>query len=124
MEARAFEPWDYPMIAEWYRSQMEPCPPIDLLPKNGFIVEDICAGFLYLTDSRLGIIDCYISNPEVSKDLRDKALNLVTLEIIDKAREYNCRVLMATSNVAAVKRRTELHGFKYVCENSVYSKEI
>ena len=45
MEARAFEPWDYPMIAEWYRSQMEPCPPIDLLPKNGFIVEVITFDF-------------------------------------------------------------------------------
>jgi hypothetical protein len=124
MEARPFELFDYPMISQWYLAQMEPCPPLDLLPKNGFIVEDICAGFLYLTDSRLGIIDLYISNPEISKDYRDKALNLVTLEIIDKAKEYNCRVLIATSNIAAVKRRTELHGFKYVCENSVYSKEI
>jgi hypothetical protein len=124
MEARPFELFDYPMIEAWYLAQMEPCPPIDLLPKNGFVVEDICAGFLYLTDSRLGIIDCYISNPEISKDLRDKALNLVTLSIIDKAKDYKCRVLIATSNVAAVKRRTELHGFKYVCENSVYSKEI
>lgn len=124
MEARAFELYDYPMIEAWYRAQMEPVPPLDLLPKNGFIVEDICAGFLYLTDSRLGIIDLYISNPDISKDYRDKALNLVTIEIINKAKEYNCRVLMATSNIAAVKRRTEFHGFKYAGETSVYSKEI
>jgi hypothetical protein len=115
---------DYPDLIRWYMEWDEAVPPKEMLPYNGFIVPGICAGFLYLTDTKLGIIDCYISNPMISPHVRNKYLILITNEIIDAARFNGCKALMATSNITAVKKRAEFHGFKYRGETSVYMKEI
>lgn len=115
---------DYPDLIKWYMQWDEPVPPKDMLPLNGFIISGICAGFLYLTDSKLGIIDCYISNPEVSSYVRDKFLNDLTGEIIKCAKLNGYKALMATSNISAVKKRSEQHGFIYRGNTSVYLKEI
>lgn len=124
MLVRPYKDTDYPDLVKWYQTWNEACPPQDMLPANGFIIPEICAGFLYLTDSKLGIIDCYISNPEVSPIVKNKFLNVLTVEILACAKQKGCRALMATTKINAIKKRSELHGFKYIQETSVYMREI
>ena len=124
MLARPYVDTDYPEIVNWHMAWEKPTPPQHLLPKNGFIIPEVCAGFLYLTDSSLGIIDIYICNPKVPKYERNKYLNILTTEILTLAKQLGCKSLLATSNIDAIKKRSEFHGFKYMCETSVYAKEI
>ena len=122
--ARPYTDNDYPDLIRWYMEWDEPVPPREMLPLNGFVVPGICAGFLYLTDSKLGIIDCYISNPMISPYVRNKFLNIMTESIIKCAQLNGCRALMASSNVSAIKKRSELHGFKYRGDTSLYLREL
>jgi hypothetical protein len=121
---RPFEPSDYHEMVKWYSQWGVLPPPIDMLPKNGYVVPMVCAGFLFLTDTPLGMIDCYVANPDLSKELRDTCLNAVTEDLIERAKELKLKVLMCSSNISAIKKRAELHGFKYKSESSLYTREI
>lgn len=121
--SRMYTHRDYDSILSWYAAWKLPAPPQSLIP-TGFIVPTVCAGFLYLTDTTLGIIDLYISNPEVPKEKRDRCLDIITGDLIIHGKNSGCKILMATSNVPAVKKRSEFHGFKYSGDTSVYMREI
>lgn len=115
---------DYDEIVDWYKAWHEPIPPECMLPEIGFIVPGSCAGFLYKTDSKLGIIDCFISNPHTNEKMRDRHLNMLVEELIHEARLCGFSALMASSSLDTIKKRSEGFGFIYKGDTSLYLKEI
>ena len=124
MIIKPFAPSDYEELLQWYSDWEEPPPALELLPKTGFVIQNICAGFLYMTDARLGILDCFISNPSSPKEKRTEAINALADNLLACAKFYGCRAVMASSNILSIKQRCEDLGFVYKGETSLYIKEL
>jgi len=119
IKMRAFEKKDYAILCHWCWLRDKPSPPEWAVPDTGFIVDHVAAGFLILTSNGCAILDFYVSNPNSNKDERDKALDLITEELIEAAREVGVRLLVCSSRSEAIKVRAMKHGFKlsglYAC---------
>jgi len=57
---------DHATVAEWWQGHGWPVVPPHLLPPYGIIVDGLCAGWLYKTDSRIGWLEWVVSNPKAS----------------------------------------------------------
>jgi len=88
---------DMSTLSLWLELRNEP--PLKLeLPKIGFIVDDIAAGFLCQTDSGWCFIDPFFSNPKAKvKDIRLAMVEIGNV-LLDTARQMKFkRVLYITS---------------------------
>lgn len=112
MLARRIVDLDFDAISIWFENRLLPIPDRSLFPPTGFIVDGIAAGFLYFTDSRIGIIDCYISNPHTEAKTRSDALDMITDALIAKAKAHGCRLVKCDSKIEATKKRAISSGFK------------
>jgi hypothetical protein len=115
-----YEAKDYETLFRWYRLHALPVPPQDLLPKFGLIDPQVAAGFLITTDSGLGIIDFYISNPESKTKERDQVLSLITDGLLSHGRKIGLKYFQCTSQIPSVKNRAVRHGFQYLGEYSFF----
>lgn len=115
---------DYETLCVWWKEWDQPPPPEDYLPHCGAVVPGLAAGFLYVTDSTLGIIDFFISNPDALDEDRVRAVTMITETLIDKARFLKCKGVMANTQNEAVKQRAIDHGFKYTGEFSSFFREL
>jgi len=83
IKTRMYKPEDYKMLTEWWTKQKWPSVPEDMLPDVGMISEcngeAICAGFLYLSNSKAVWMEFIIANPDTDKTIRDAALD----ELVD-----------------------------------------
>lgn len=83
MEFRYIEQSDYEMLVDWWKFWRFPAPPIEMLPDSGVIVNkdgvDICAGFIYFTNSKTCWIEFIVSNPNVKQkeDRREAIANVI-----------------------------------------------
>lgn len=87
------------------------------LPEIGFIAfdaqEPIAVGFLRKMEGPYAMIDSFISNPLVlSMMTRVHAIDLITQELIQKAKQLEIRHLMAFCEYTGTLKRSYRHGFK------------
>lgn len=108
---RDYERRDKWMLDAWLAARDLPSVPSHSLPVTGFIVPGIAAGFLYRTDSSIGILDGYVSNPHVSAMARDGALDAVTAALISKAKELGVKYLQCQTKIPSIEARAIRHGF-------------
>lgn len=99
-------------------------PALDLFPKVGFIVDQVAAGFIYYTDSKVAIIDNYITNPRSDADERDEALNLITQELIGNAAFHGCTLVKCDTVLDIVKKRAMTFGFKSIGHFESFIKKL
>lgn len=102
---------DYGYISRWWSERDLPPIPLGLLPLNGFIVPGVCAGFLYLTDSDLAIIEGFVSNPKTTQMERDPALNAVTAALCERAKALGYTAISAFTQTEKITSRATKHGF-------------
>jgi hypothetical protein len=119
-----FKPDDYSQLTRWFKHREMNVPPIELLPNHGYIMDDVAAGFIYLTNSAVAIIDCYIANPESDKNTRDKALNWITIHLIAYAKNSGCRLIKSDTKIKEVITRSKNHGFKEVGQFTSLVREL
>lgn len=79
---------DYPVLCEYWRWFRFPAPPQDCLPNNGtggiMVMKggvNICAGFIYFTNSKLSWVEFIISNPEYRENDRAEAIQFLLSEL-------------------------------------------
>ena len=109
-----FDESHYLDLCRWWESHGMPIVPMDHLSTHGRVVDNIAAGFLIATDTPLAILDFFITNPESSKEDRDKALDELTQTLIKDAKVLGYDVLMASSKISAVVERAKKNGFKSI----------
>ena len=96
-DIRLLEENDYDTLCGWWKWFRFPAPPKDFLPDNGcggVMVSkngiDICAGFLFLNNSKIAWLEYIVSNPEYRENDRQIAIEEVvkTLCFIAKGKNY------------------------------------
>jgi hypothetical protein len=116
MLVRKFDPeTDYPHAVGCWKTQGWPAIPLDLLPKTGVVVEsdgvNLAYGWLYLTDSKMTIMEFIVGNPNVDWKLRDEAIHLVINKLIVEAKERGGRSIFSSVNHKRLMDRYKSHGF-------------
>lgn len=68
---------DYKTLEKWWKSYSWPCIAPEYLPTTGLIIDDLCAGFLYKTDSSVAILEWIVGNREADRGARAQAIREV-----------------------------------------------
>lgn len=121
---RPFDDEDYPDFKEWHEKRGIIAVPKDCLPTRGFVVPGVAMGFLIQTDCKLGLIDFFITNPDVAKAHRRAALNEIGAAIEKRAKTIGIRYLKADSKHDFIKILAKLYGGSYIGEYTAFIKEI
>jgi len=103
----------YAQFESWLKVRDDSMPP-ESLPQTGFIIPGKAAGFLYRTDSCIAMIENLVAAPGLSKEERSEAVDLVVKAISDEAKKLGFSVLLGYTQLDAVVKRAERHGFVHV----------
>ena len=124
VKARMFYPMDYVQVERWGYNRDVKAPPLALLPSTGFIVDDVACGFVYLTNSAIGILEGFIANPDADKNDRSEALDSITLKLMELAEINGCKVLKCETKLDAIVNRAKDFGFKELVGFKTLIKEL
>jgi len=107
----------YDTICSWWEKHQWPKIPLTMLPQTGYIVDDLCAGFLYQTDSNIAWLEFIISNPESTKDDRSKALDILIDRLSEDARGMGFTMIFSSINHSNLINKYEKNGFNIADKN-------
>lgn len=110
MKTRLFDKdKDYASLCTWWVSHKWNIMPLVTLPKTGLIIEDVCACFLYTTDSDVMALAFPISNPKKTDEERSEGLDLLLHDAKTLAKERGARLLVTkASNKSLIERYKQL----------------
>lgn len=111
MKVRRVTREDYEALKGWWSAQKWEAPPLECLPTVGFMIEDVCAGFLYQTDSAFSWLEFVIANPDTDKKVRSEALDLVINALTKASKELGYKAIYTTLNHPKLIERYQKHGF-------------
>lgn len=112
MEIKSYDPLDYWMLCSWWSGHGWTPPSQEMLPEIGFVVDNIAAGFLYKTDSKITWLEFIIANPRSEKNERSKALDLVIEQLYSKAKELGFKAVFTSATHKGLIDRYKKHGFE------------
>lgn len=124
MNVRPVNASDLKTLQNWYVLHDQSPESVYLLSDIGFIVDDYAAAFLYTTNSNVCWIESYISNPNTDKNERKKALDMITDEILKKAKELNYKVIICFIENKSTYNRCLDYGFTPGESKIIFSKRI
>jgi hypothetical protein len=116
---------DYPTIQSWYEGYGEEVPAPSYLSDIGFMIEDLCAGFILTTNSAMTFLEPLIGNPKADSGQRAAAVDSLVKNLLSVCKEIGKeRVHVVTKNPAVIGRQ-EAFKFKKVADGfGVYIKEL
>jgi hypothetical protein len=104
MNTRTLTESDWETLSDWWKAWNWPVMAKDMLPDNGtggIMVENegenIVAGFLYWSNSKLVWLDWIISNPKVSRDIRQEAIKKLILTAEHMTKQAGSKYMMSIS---------------------------
>lgn len=111
IKARWLNETDYKQLLNWWKWWRFPAPPAEALPENGLggiMISkedvDICAGFLYLTNSKLAWLEFVVSNPDYKEMDRQEAVVILIQELTLIAKNKGCiSVFISIKNENLIK---------------------
>lgn len=86
------------------------------IPEHGLVILDIsskpiCMGFIRKIEGGYGLIDSYLSDPSQSPKDRDEALDLLTKDLVNLAKQLGILRLLANTMDSNTLERSLKHGF-------------
>lgn len=104
MNTRILTGSDYEILSDWWKAWGWPVMAKDMLPDNGtggIMVENkgenIVAGFLYWSNSKLVWLDWIISNPNADKKIRKQAIEMLILTAEQMVKDAGSKYMMSIS---------------------------
>ncbi len=115
LSMRHIEASDFFELAIWWRTHEKTPLKEEQRPEHGIIVPGVAAGFIYLTDGDLAILEHYVTNPLASSEDRHEALDEITkgLTVIAK-RAGKGRVVASVQDAGFLDRSVRDHGFRHL----------
>lgn len=102
---------DYQLVRSWYAKRGLPIPELASFADTGFMADGRVAGFIYITNSNVALIDGLISNPDTIPSLRRESMNKLVPVLIEFAITLGCTNIIALTNHPSVKKLCKQHGF-------------
>lgn len=124
MRLRFFRHEDFEQINEWYTLRQMPPMRRDMLPKVGYIVDGVAAGFLYQTDSSMCLLDGFIANPLAEGHEREAALDKITDALISEADSLDFFSIVAMTKNTSIRARCRKYHFTPKGEYHVYVRGV
>ena len=104
MNVRTLIESDYEILSDWWKALKWPVIAKDMLPDNGtggIMIENegenIVAGFLYWSNSKMVWLDWIISNPKSDKDIKQEAIKKLILTAESMVKETGSKYIMSIS---------------------------
>jgi len=107
-----FLPKHYEEVCGWWKSHGWAPISLEALPTTGFIIPDVCAGFLYSTDSSMCVLEWVISNPKASKEVRSEGLDDLIDALLKKADSSGFKMVFTSVSHPKLMDRYSEFGFK------------
>lgn len=123
MVGRKYGNDDYNEVSGWYEARGLHLIP-SLLPKTGFIVPGVAAGFLMLTDTSCAILEPFIANPRATREDRDEALKCVMKVLDETAKSLGVTHLYGFSSNENMLHRSLAQGFQIAEASITVVKEL
>ncbi len=121
MIKRYIKPEDYPELCSWWTAWGWAAFSQDCLSPTGIMIEkdgvNLCAVWVYKTDSAVCWIENYISNKAISGAKRNAALDMLVLSAIEESKTMGFRFAMSGIKHNLLARRLENNGFLKSDEN-------
>ena len=118
MNTRTLTESDWETLSDWWKAWNWPVMAKDMLPDNGtggIMVENegenIVAGFLYWSNSKLVWLDWIISNPKVNRDIRQEAIKKLILTAEHMTKEAGSKYMMSISRSNSLLKTHEQMGW-------------
>ncbi len=118
MNTRTLTGSDYERLSGWWKAWGLPVMAKDMLPDNGtggIMVENkgenIVAGFLYWSNSKLVWLDWIISNPNADKKIRKQAIEMLILTAEQMVKDAGSKYIMSISRSNSLLRIHEKIGW-------------
>ena len=118
MNTRTLTESDWETLSDWWKAWNWPVMAKDMLPDNGtggIMVENegenIVAGFLYWSNSKLVWLDWIISNPKVSRDIRQEAIKKLILTAEHMTKKAGSKYMMSISRSNSLLKTHEQMGW-------------
>lgn len=102
---------DIGQLARWVRARDLDEFRENELPPIGFIVDEVAAGFLFLTDGNVGFLETFITNPYAPSEKRNIAILDIFTALRERAIERGIHRLFALTADDSIKKRAQLYGF-------------
>lgn len=112
---------DFPVIVHWYRQRKLTPPDPRALSDIGFIADGRAAGWLYLTNSNIAMIEGIISDPSSTPSLRGESLDKLIGFMIDFSLQLGyTQILGITKHPNMEKKVKSKFGFKKLPHTVLY----
>jgi len=96
------------MLLRWWGEHKMEIPPMEIiLPNTGYICDEAAAGFLYLTNSPVAVIEWVVSNPFTDKKVRNAALEELIDHLCMQAKLSHHSIVMTMTSVNSFAKRLE-----------------
>lgn len=102
----------WPLISSWYEERGLKTPIKGNMSDMGFIADGRVAGWLYLTNSNIAMIEGIISDPHTIPSLRKASLAKLTGAMIDMALALGYTTILGITKHPSVKKLAKQYGFK------------
>lgn len=111
---------DYTELCKWWEDWRWEAPAKNLLPNNGtcgvmvsYNNMQVCAGFLYFTNSDFALVEYVVSNFKVKdKVIRKEALNRLLKELTHIAKSKGVKVIFSSIKNPSLIKAYERNGYK------------
>ncbi len=103
----------FEQVLQWLRMRGESASP-EALPKTGYIVPGVAAGFLYRTDSSIAWIDSLVASKERTREERSQALDAIVEALRQEARRAGFKSILGYTLQPVVVDRALRLGWEYV----------
>jgi len=115
---------DLPEMNGWYASRGKGGVSEDMLPVFGLIEPGVAAGFLYLTDSSLCLLEGFVSNPESEPMAAFMALGRIVRGLTVEAEKAGCRHVVGFTNLDGMVSVTRRQGFRANGQYEMVAREV
>jgi hypothetical protein len=117
-EYRMLKDSDYDELCKWWKWFRFPAPPKDYLPedgKGGIMISkngvNICAGFLFLNNSKIAWCEYLVSNPQYREEDRKEAIEAVIFQLCGIAKGKGYKAVFTSLKSESLINRYESVGF-------------
>ena len=112
MNVRDFNPEnDMSDVLRWLKGHKQGDISADILPPNGFVIDGICAGWLYLTDSPVSLFGWPVGNFDKSPKVIYEGFSKLILHVQKFAVEAGCPVIFTYTNQHGLLKLYKKLGF-------------